>query len=183
MDPSKISQVKHLYEVERLTMQQIAAELGMCHKTVSRIVTGEERPKKPQKPVVLAPYLRLIDEWHARRPSLKATQVYERLKDYGYTGKYTAVSSSLTPGTPYPRSSMEFFLDGHIEAYKEIKGAARSNWYDNLKSVVVQRNPLTFNPQFVDYARHMGFVIHACNPGKRTRGKSDKRSKKLCGSE
>ena len=42
-------------------------------KTVSRIATGEERPKKPQKPVVLAPYLRLIDEWYARRPSLKAT--------------------------------------------------------------------------------------------------------------
>ena len=73
MDPSKISQVKHLYEVERLTMRQIAIELKMCHKTVSRIVTGEERPKKPQKPVVLAPYLRLIDEWYARRPSLKAT--------------------------------------------------------------------------------------------------------------
>jgi transposase len=214
MDPSKISQVKHLYEVEHLTMRQIAIELRMCHKTVSRIVTGEERPKKPQKPVVLAPYLRLIDEWYARRPSLKATQVYERLKEYGYTGKYTAVSSytrslrrkrkeayhelELLPGECaqvdwmeanlpfgkvrgfvfilaysrylfvrfYPRSSMEFFLDGHIEAYKELKGAARSNWYDNLKSVVIKRNPLTFNPQFVDYARHMGFVIHACNPGR-----------------
>ena len=143
----------------------------MCHKTVSRIVTGEERPKKPQKPVVLAPYLRLIDEWYARRPSLKATQVYERLKDYGYTGKYTAVSSytrsmrkkrkevyhelEFLPGECaqvdwmeanlpfgkvrgfvfilaysrylfvrfYPRSSMEFFLDGHIESLQGDKGS------------------------------------------------------------
>jgi hypothetical protein len=66
----------------------------------------------------------------------------------------------------YPRSSMEFFLDGHVNAYTEINGTARSNWYDNLKSVVITRKPLTFNAQFVDYASHMGVSIHACNPGK-----------------
>jgi hypothetical protein len=66
----------------------------------------------------------------------------------------------------YPRSSMEFFLDGHIRAYAEIKGAARENWYDNLKSVVVTRRPeLVFNSQFVDYTRHMGISLYACNPG------------------
>jgi len=146
---------------------------------------------------------------------LKATQVYERVKDYGYTGKYTQVSTytrrfrkkrgavyhelEFLPGQCaqvdwmeaslpfgkvhgfvfilawsrylfvkfYPRSSMEFFLDGHIETYKEIKGAARENWYDNLRSVVVARKPeLTFNAQFVDYTRHMSISIHACNPGK-----------------
>jgi hypothetical protein len=69
--------------------------------------------------------------------------------------------------TFYPRSSMEFFLDGHIRAYEEIKGAARSTWYDNLKSVVIKRKPeLTLNATFLDYARHVGFSIHACNPGK-----------------
>jgi transposase len=215
MDPSRISQVKHLHEVEHLTIRQIAKELRMCTKTVSRIITGRERPKKPPKPTLLTPFVRLIEEWYARRPSLKATQVYERLKDYGYTGKYSQVSAhtksfrkkrgvayhelDFLPGECaqidwmeatlpfgkvhgfvfilawsrylfvkfYTRSSMEFFLDGHIEAYKEIKGAARENWYDNLKSVVVTRKPeLTFNAQFVDYTRHMGISIHACNPGK-----------------
>ena len=68
MDPSRISQVKHLYEVERLTMRQIAKELRMCRKSVSRIITGKKRPKKRTKPRVLAPYLRLIEEWYARRP-------------------------------------------------------------------------------------------------------------------
>lgn len=68
--------------------------------------------------------------------------------------------------TFYHRSSMEFFLDGHVRAYKEIGGAARNNWYDNLKSVVITRKPLTFNAQFVDYMSHMGVSIHACNPGK-----------------
>src|SRR5208283_5013201 len=59
------------------------------------------------------------------------------------------------------------FLDGHIGAYNEIGGAARCNWYDNLRSVVVRRKPeLVFNAQFVDYMSHMGVAIHACNPGK-----------------
>jgi hypothetical protein len=40
MDPSKESQVKHLFEVEHLTIRQIAKELRMCTKTVSRIITG-----------------------------------------------------------------------------------------------------------------------------------------------
>lgn len=214
MDPSRISQVKHLYEVEHLTMRQIAHELRMCAKTVSRIITGKERPKKTHKPTVLAPYLRLIEEWYARRPSLKATQVYARLRDYGYTGKYTAVSTytgtfrrkrgvyhelEFLPGevaqvdwmeanlplgkvhgfvfilawSRYlfvkfsPRSSMEFFLDGHISAYKEIEGVARENWYDNLKSVIITRRPeLTFNAQFLDFSCHYHSGIHACTPGR-----------------
>ena len=66
----------------------------------------------------------------------------------------------------YPRSSLEFFLAGHIEAYREIGGAVRENWYDNLKTVVTARKPLTFNAQFMDYLRHMGVAVHACNPGK-----------------
>jgi transposase len=215
MDPLKASKVKHLYEVEHLTIRQISKELRMCTKTISLIIKGEERPKKRKKPSNLAPYLRLIDEWYTRHPSLKATQVYARLRDYGYTGKYSMVSAytmrfrkkkniayhelEFLPGqcaqvdwmvanlpfgkvygfifilawsrylfvTFYPRSSMEFFLDGHIKAYAEMKGAARENWYDNLKSVVISRKPeLTFNAQFVDYMSHMGVAIHACNPGK-----------------
>jgi transposase len=215
MDPLKISTVKHLYEVEHLTIRQIAKELRMCTKTISLIIKEKQRPKKRKKPTNLAPYLRLIDEWYARHPSLKATQVYARLKDYGYTGKYSMVSAytmhfrkkkniayhelEFLPGQCaqvdwmvahlsfgkvygfvfilawsrylfvmfYPRSSMEFFLDGHIKASTEMKGAARENWYDNLKSVVTSRKPeITFNTQFVDYMSHMGVAIHACNPGK-----------------
>jgi len=67
----------------------------------------------------------------------------------------------------YLRSSMEFFLDGHIEAFKEIRGVANRHTYDNLKSVVITRKPdITYNGRFLDFARHYGFSIRACNPGK-----------------
>lgn len=67
----------------------------------------------------------------------------------------------------YRRSSMEFFLDGHIEAFKEIGGVANRHTYDNLKSVVIKRKPeITYNARFLDFARHYSFSIRACNPGK-----------------
>ncbi len=67
----------------------------------------------------------------------------------------------------YPHASMEFFLDGHMQAFSEIGGIARRHRYDNLKSVVTMRKPeLILNAQFVDFARHYGFSIHVCNPGR-----------------
>jgi transposase len=215
MDPSKISQVRHLYEVEHLSRRQIAQALHMCTKTVSRILESKERRKRLVPPSPLDPFARLIEEWYQKYPSLQATQIMERLASYGYQGsyrnlcrftkahrkkRYTAyheleflpgevaqvdwMEATLSFGKVhafvfilawsrylfvkfYPRSSMEFFLDGHLEAYKEIGGAARSNWYDNLKSVVITRKPeLVLNAQFMDYARHVGVSLHACNPGK-----------------
>lgn len=65
----------------------------------------------------------------------------------------------------YPRHTMEFFLDGHIGTFRELGGLARTNRYDNLKSVVISRKPeLRLNAQFMDFARHYGFSIHPCNP-------------------
>jgi hypothetical protein len=42
-----------------------------------------------------------------------------------------------------------------------------AGWYDNLKSVVIQRKPeLILNAHFHDFARHYGFSIHPCTPGR-----------------
>jgi transposase len=215
MDESRISQVKHLFEVERLSMRQIAGELHMGARTVSHIIKGYEPPPRAKKPTLLQPYLRLIETWYVRHRRLRATQVYERLKGYGYQGGYGMVSMAtrrfrvprrqvyheleFLPGEVaqidwmeatlsfgkvygfvfilaysrylftkfYPRASMEFFLDGHLNAYQELKGVARSNWYDNLRTVVIRRKPeLVLNAQFVDFSCHFRFIIHCCNPGK-----------------
>jgi hypothetical protein len=71
MDPSRISQVKHLFEVEHLSRRQIAQVLHMCHKTVARILEGKER-KRSYPPSPLAPFARLVEEWYQRYPSLQA---------------------------------------------------------------------------------------------------------------
>ncbi len=212
MDPIFCNQVRHLYEVERLSMRQIAKKLRASKKRISRVIRNE-KITRPIVESILKPYERLIDQWYQEYPFLKASQVYQRLKAYDYKGGYTTVilytqkhrhkrrqayhELTFLPGEEvqidwieqrfpwgvvcgfamilaysrylyvrfYPRQSLEFFLDGHIQAYREMGGVARRHRYDNIKTVVIERSPeLKFNAQFLDFARHFGFSVHLCNP-------------------
>src|SRR3990170_2387089 len=212
MEPAVWNQVKHLYEVEKLSIRQIAQKLRMARKTVARVIRNE-RVMRSYPDSMLRPYERLIDQWYQEYPFLKASQVYERLKSYEFKGSYGTVSIwtqkyrqkrrqayhelTFLPGEEaqvdwieerlpwgvaygfamilaysrylyvrfYPRQSLEFFLEGHIEAHREMGGVAHRHWYDNIKTVVIERSPvLKFNTQFLDFARHFGFSIHLCNP-------------------
>lgn len=207
-------QVRHLREVEGLSMRQIADKLNLGRKKVWRILRGEKM-RKPAGSSILKPYERLIEEWYGEYPMLKATQVYERLKSYGYEGCYGTVKLGtqrlrqkrgecfheleFLPGEEsqvdwmewkmasgavygfvyllaysryavvrfYPRQTLEFFLDGHLRAFREVKGVAHRHRYDNIKTVIIRREPeLQFNPQLLDFARHYGFSIHVCTPGR-----------------
>ena len=54
----------------------------------------------------------------------------------------------------YLNAGMENFLRGHVEAFEAWQGVPRELWYDNLKSVVLERRgPLIhFNHRFLDFA-------------------------------
>jgi len=212
MEATVWNQIKHLYEVEKLSIRQIAQKLRRARKTVARVIRNE-RVMRSYPDSMLRPYDRLIDQWFQEYPFLKASQVYDRLKSYGFKGSYTTVSvwtqkyrqkkrqayhelrflpgeeaqvdwieERLPWGTAYgfamilaysrylsvrfyPRQSLEFFLEGHMEAFREMGGVAHRHRYDNIKTVVIERSPeLKFNDQFLDFARHFGFSIHLCNP-------------------
>jgi len=206
------NQVKHLYEVEKLSIRQIAQKLRMARKTVARMIHNE-RVMRSYPDTLLRSYEGLIDQWYQEYPFLKASQVYQRLKTYEFKGSYRTVclytqkyrqkkrqayhELTFLPGEAvqvdwievrlpwgvaygfamilaysrylyvrfYPRQSLEFFLEGHLHAYQEMGGVAHRHWYDNIKTVVIERSPeLKFNAQFLDFARHFGFSIHLCNP-------------------
>ena len=79
---------------------------------------------------------------------------------------YVLSYSRYAWGIFYPKTTFEFFLSGHLECFKHIGGLAHCHRYDNLRSVVLKHTALevTYNPQFLDFARFYGFSIHACNP-------------------
>jgi transposase len=67
----------------------------------------------------------------------------------------------------FPRSSFEFFIEGHLMAFSFFNGYPHGLRYDNLKSVVLRRKPeLEYNPRFLAFCRHYGFEIHLCNPAR-----------------
>lgn len=63
----------------------------------------------------------------------------------------------------FPRLSFEFFIEGHLAAFALLGGLPRALRYDNLKSVVVRRQPLTYNAAFLQFACHYSFEIRLCN--------------------
>ncbi|OGW81342.1 MAG: hypothetical protein A3C47_06720 [Omnitrophica bacterium RIFCSPHIGHO2_02_FULL_51_18] len=81
---------------------------------------------------------------------------------------YVLSYSRYAWGKFYPRTSFEFFLEGHLECFRHLNALARTHRYDNLKSVVLKHTPerIEYNPAFLEFARHYGFKIHACNPYK-----------------
>src|SRR3990170_3979301 len=96
MDSMTIQQVRQLYEVERLSLRQIVQKLQDSRKTDSRII--QDQPlKKPTRKLLCQPYDRLIREWYQEYPFIKATQVYERLKSYGFPGGYGTVKRYTRP--------------------------------------------------------------------------------------
>ncbi len=65
----------------------------------------------------------------------------------------------------FPRSSFEFFIEGHLLAFSALNGYPHGLRYDNLKSVALRRKPeIEYNPRFLEFCRHYGFEIHLCNP-------------------
>jgi transposase len=65
--------------------------------------------------------------------------------------------------------TMEHFLACHEHAFAAIHGVVGKVMVDNLKSAVLQRlagEAPVFNARYLDFARHFGFDIVACNVGR-----------------
>ena len=56
-------------------------------------------------------------------------------------------------------AQMDSFLRGHVQAFIAFGGLARTLLYDNLKSVVLERegDAIVFNPEFLAFAKHYRF--------------------------
>ncbi len=64
--------------------------------------------------------------------------------------------------------TMEQFLQAHINGFNAL-GVPKKVIVDNLRSAVLQRargEAPVFNPRYLDFARHYGFEIVACNVAK-----------------
>lgn len=90
MDNALRINARHLYEVEGLSIRQVAVKLGVGRKKAARLLSSSDL-KRSMPDSIIKPYERLIGEWYSEYPFFRATQVFERLKSYGYTGGYATV--------------------------------------------------------------------------------------------
>ena len=75
---------------------------------------------------------------------------------------------------------VETLIACHNHAFEYFGGVPRKVLYDNMKTVVLERDTTgegahRFHSGFLDYARHCGFVIKLCRPYRaRTKGKVER---------
>ena len=75
---------------------------------------------------------------------------------------------------------VETLMAAHETAFVAFGGVAREVLYDNMKTVVLERNTYgrgvhRFHPGFLDYARHAGFLPRLCQPYRaQTKGKVER---------
>jgi len=66
--------------------------------------------------------------------------------------------------------SMEYWLQAHRNAFEAFGGVPERIMVDNCKTAVLKPRrtgeAAEFNPVYEDFARHYGFRISACNPGR-----------------
>lgn len=210
MEEIKIK-IRYLKDVRELSFRQIEKETGIHRRKASELYYDNWKDRRV-KGSYLDAYHDLIVHWFKECPSLKAVQVYQRLRERGIQAAYRTVIAytreyrkkrkkvywplEFLPGEEaqvdwffvthpklgklcgfaiilsysrylfvhlFPRHSFEFFIEGHLMAFQAFGGYPHSMRYDNLRSVVLKKQPLTYNPNFLDFARHYGFEIRLCN--------------------
>jgi len=105
MKVSLWAEIRRLHEIQRLSKNAIARQLGCCHKTVSKALAMEQPPGQTVRPArtsKLDRYKSQIDKLIAQYPRLSAVRVWEEIAkgDHGYRGRITLVRDYLRTVRP-----------------------------------------------------------------------------------
>ena len=113
IDYATYQRIHHLHHVDKLTLTQIARKLALHPRTV-RLWLDEPayRPRRtPPRPSKLDPYKPLIRQWLEHHP-YSATQIFQRLRDSGFTGGISIVREYVRKVRPQKAPA---FLTLHFE--------------------------------------------------------------------
>jgi transposase len=107
--PELSARIRRLFFADHWRVNTIAAELGVHHETVARAVGTARfiRPGVQVRPTMLDAYKGLIAKVLDEYPKLRATRVYEMLRQRGYLGSAIQVRRYLRKVRP---TSVEAYL-------------------------------------------------------------------------
>ena len=103
--PELEAEITRLYYAEHWPVGTIASQLGVHRDVVRRVLgVGIARPGAGiPRPRQLDPYRDFIDETLARYPRLRATRIYDMLRERGYRGAPRSVRRYVVELRPRPR--------------------------------------------------------------------------------
>lgn len=150
-------------------------EMGFtgCERTVRNFV-ATLRPLPTPDPVVrfeTVPGDQMQADWIEFRRR-KGSSLFAFVATLGYSrASYVEFVSDMR---------LDTLLTCHVNCFEWFAGVPRRVLYDNMKTVVVERNAYgprqhRFQPGFLDFARHYGFQPQLCQPYRaKTKGKVER---------
>ena len=108
IDDEQRARIRRLFYAEHWKVGTIAAELGVHHDTVSRAIEAERFIHTAEGRVVasiLDPYKAFINDTLAQHPRLRASRLFEMIRQRGYAGGEVVVRRYVRKIRPTPREA------------------------------------------------------------------------------
>jgi transposase len=208
--------IRRLFFAEHWKVGTISAELGVHRDAVELALEPKRFANRrwTSSVTLLDPYRPFVAQTLEQYPRLRATRLFEMLRDRGYTGSVYAVRRHVRRVRPTSRheaffrltvlpaeqaqvdwgsfgkirvghgeralscfvmvlawsratfarftldQTLESFVRCHVDAFNRFGGVPRAVLYDNLKSVVLERQGdlIRFHPRILDLAGHYHFA-------------------------
>lgn len=208
--------IRRLFFAEHWKIGTIARELGLHHDAVELAIEPRRFVGRShiRSSLLLEPYREFVSVTLAQYPRLRATRLFDMLRDRGYDGSVYAVRRHVHKVRPVPRheaffrltvlpgeqaqvdwgsfgklrtghgeralscfvmvlawsratfarftldQTLDSFVRCHVAAFEYFGGVPRAVLYDNLKSVVIERQGdlIRFHPRILELAGHYHFA-------------------------
>ena len=105
--PEVRAKIRRLFFAEHWKVGTIAAELGVHHDTVRGAIEAERfiRPSAVHRTSMLDPYKAFLAEALEQHPRLRATRLFEMIRDRGYGGSVVQLRRHVATIRPAPREA------------------------------------------------------------------------------
>ena len=105
IDLERVARIRQLYYGEHWRVGTIAAELGLHHATVERVLRDETQAKPAARPSRFDPYASFARELLEKHPRLRATRLWQMLRERGCDLSIRQVRDKVRELRPAPREA------------------------------------------------------------------------------
>jgi transposase len=106
ISPEQIATIRRLFHAEHWKIGTIASELGLHPDTVRRALNTDQFKRGPSHhPTLVEPYIDFIMQTLEAHPRLRATRIYEMIRERGYTGSVVSLRRLVAKLRPRNREA------------------------------------------------------------------------------
>ena len=101
ISPEIRAQIRRYFYAEHWKIGTIARELGIHPDTVRNAIEAQRfRHAQPLRPSIVDPYVEFIRQTLDQHPRLRATRIYQMIRDRGYTGSVVQLRRAVARCVP-----------------------------------------------------------------------------------